>query len=59
MAALWLIVAVLAGAAGLYTTSGGLRAVIYTEAVQAIVLLLGALMISSAPSAAPAAGTRS
>lgn len=43
---LWLIVAVLAGAAGLYTTLGGLRAVIYTEAVQAIVLLLGALMIS-------------
>jgi len=43
---LWLIVAVLAGTAGLYTTLGGLRAVIYTEAVQAIVLLLGALMIS-------------
>jgi solute:Na+ symporter, SSS family len=43
---LWLIVAVLAGAAALYTTLGGLRAVIYTEAVQAVVLLLGALMIS-------------
>src|SRR6202041_2501866 len=43
---LWLIVALLAGAAGLYTTLGGLRAVIYTEAVQAIVLLAGALMIS-------------
>ena len=43
---LWLIVAVLAAAAGLYTTLGGLRAVIYTEAVQAIVLLAGALMIS-------------
>ncbi len=43
---LWLIVAVLAGAAALYTTLGGLRAVIYTEAVQAIVLLLGALLIS-------------
>src|ERR1700733_12185207 len=43
---LWLIVALLAGAAGLYTTLGGLRAVIYTEAVQAIVLMLGALMIS-------------
>ena len=40
---LWLIVAALAAAAGLYTTLGGLRAVIYTEAVQAIVLLAGAL----------------
>jgi SSS family solute:Na+ symporter len=43
---LWLIVTLLAGTAGLYTTLGGLRAVIYTEAVQAIVLLSGALMIS-------------
>ena len=43
---LWLIVAVLAGAAGLYTVMGGLRAVIYTEAVQAVVLLAGALLIS-------------
>ncbi len=43
---LWSIVALLAGTAGLYTTLGGLRAVIYTEAVQAIVLMLGALMIS-------------
>jgi solute:Na+ symporter, SSS family len=43
---LWSIVALLAGTAGLYTTLGGLRAVIYTEAVQAIVLLLGALLIS-------------
>lgn len=43
---LWLIVALLAGAAGLYTTAGGLRAVIYTEAVQAVVLLAAALTIS-------------
>jgi solute:Na+ symporter, SSS family len=43
---LWLIVTLLAGTAGLYTTLGGLRAVIYTEAVQAVVLMLGALMIS-------------
>jgi SSS family solute:Na+ symporter len=43
---LWLIVLLLAGTAGLYTTLGGLRAVIYTEAVQAVVLMLGALMIS-------------
>jgi SSS family solute:Na+ symporter len=43
---LWPIVAILAGTAGLYTTLGGLRAVIYTEAVQAMVLMAGALMIS-------------
>ena len=43
---LWMIVTALAGAAGLYATLGGLRAVIYTEAVQAVVLLAGALMIS-------------
>jgi solute:Na+ symporter, SSS family len=43
---LWAIVALLAGTAGLYTTLGGLRAVIYTEAVQAVVLMAGALMIS-------------
>jgi solute:Na+ symporter, SSS family len=43
---LWLIVTLLAGTAGLYTTLGGLRAVIYTEAVQAIVLMSGALIIS-------------
>ena len=43
---LWVIVCALATAAGLYTTLGGLRAVIYTEAVQAVVLLAGALMIS-------------
>jgi SSS family solute:Na+ symporter len=44
--ALWSIVAALAASAGLYTTLGGLRAVIYTEAVQAVVLLAGALMIA-------------
>jgi SSS family transporter len=43
---LWLIVLVLAGAAGVYTVLGGLRAVIYTEAVQGIVLMAGALVIS-------------
>ena len=43
---LWLIVAVLAGAAGLYAASGGLRAVIYTEAAQGLVLMAGALIIS-------------
>jgi len=45
-----LIVLVIAGAAGAYTITGGLRAVMYTEAVQALVLLAGAALIS-APSA--------
>src|SRR5271170_65049 len=43
---LWCIVTAMAGAAGLYTILGGLRAVIYTEAVQAVVLLAGAMIIS-------------
>ena len=43
---LWLIVLVLAGTAGVYAVTGGLRAVILTEAVQGIVLMAGALMIS-------------
>ena len=43
---LWLIVTAMAGAAALYTILGGLRAVIYTEAVQAVVLLAGAMIIS-------------
>ena len=43
---LWLIVMVLAGTAGLYAATGGLRAVIYTEAVQGVVLMAGALLIS-------------
>jgi solute:Na+ symporter, SSS family len=43
---LWAIVALLAGAAGLYTLAGGLRAVIYTQAAQAVLLLAGACVIS-------------
>ena len=43
---LWLIVAALAGTAGLYTAAGGLKAVMYTEAVQGVVLMAGALVIS-------------
>jgi SSS family solute:Na+ symporter len=45
---LWIIVAVLAGAAGLYTLVGGLRAVIYTQAVQAVLLIAGAATIAVA-----------
>jgi SSS family solute:Na+ symporter len=43
---LWEVVAVLATTAGIYTVSGGLRAVIYTESVQAVVLLGGAVVIA-------------
>jgi solute:Na+ symporter, SSS family len=43
---LGLIAALPAGTAGLYTILGGLRSAIYAEAVQAVVLMLGALMIS-------------
>jgi SSS family solute:Na+ symporter len=43
---LWAIVCVLAGAAALYTLLGGLRAVIYTETVQAVLLFVGATVIA-------------
>lgn len=43
---LWFIVLVLGASGGVYAILGGLRAVIYTEAVQAVVLLLGAVLIS-------------
>ena len=43
---LWAMVVVLAGAAGLYTLAGGLRAVIYTQAAQAVLLIAGAVIIS-------------
>jgi len=43
---LWAIITVLAGAAGLYTMAGGLRAVIYTEVTQAVLLITGAVTIS-------------
>ena len=43
---LWAIVALLAGAAGIYTLAGGLRAVIYTQAVQAVLLIAGAITIA-------------
>ena len=43
---LWAMIVVLAGAAGLYTLAGGLRAVIYTQAAQAVLLIAGAVVIS-------------
>ncbi|MBV9695827.1 MAG: sodium/solute symporter [Gammaproteobacteria bacterium] len=48
----WLIAAVLASAAALYTVLGGLRAVIYTEVAQGVMLLAGALIIAGAAFAA-------
>jgi SSS family solute:Na+ symporter len=42
-----LITATLAGVAGLYTIVGGLRAVIYTETLQAVVLIGGAIVIAA------------
>ncbi|MGA8708056.1 MAG: sodium/solute symporter [Steroidobacteraceae bacterium] len=41
------IAATLAGAAGIYTIFGGLRAVIYTETLQALVLIGGATAIAT------------
>ena len=45
---LWVMVSILAVAAGLYTVLGGLRAVIYTETVQAVLLFIGASVIAIA-----------
>ncbi len=43
---LWQIVALLALSAGVYTIAGGLRAVIYTETVQAVILLGASVFIA-------------
>lgn len=43
---LWQIVAILAASAGVYTVVGGLRAVIYTETVQAVILLGASFFIA-------------
>lgn len=42
---LWQIVAVLALSAGIYTVAGGLRAVIYTETVQAVILMTASVFV--------------
>lgn len=44
--AIWKIITVLALVAGAYTISGGLSAVIYTDAIQAFLLVLGSVIIS-------------
>ena len=43
---LWISVVALGILAGLYTVAGGLAAVVYTDAVQAVLLLVGALIVS-------------
>jgi solute:Na+ symporter, SSS family len=43
---LWQIIVALALSAGVYTVAGGLRAVIYTEVIQAVILLGAALIIA-------------
>ena len=43
---LWQIIVILSVIAGLYTISGGLSAVVYTDAIQAIILILGSMMIT-------------
>jgi solute:Na+ symporter, SSS family len=45
---LWSIVLGIGACAGLYATLGGLRAVIYTEAVQALMMFTGAIFIAVA-----------
>lgn len=45
---LWIIVGGLALAAGIYTAVGGMRAVLYTEVMQALILLAGSAVIAVA-----------
>ncbi len=43
---MWQTILILAVVAGVYTIAGGLSAVIYTDAVQAILLIIGAIVIT-------------
>ena len=43
---MWQTIAVLALLAGVYTIAGGLKAVMYTDAVQTIAILIGAIIIT-------------
>lgn len=45
---LWLIISLLSVAAGLYTIVGGLKAVIYTDAMQTVLILIGAVAVTIA-----------
>lgn len=44
--ALWQIILVLSLVAGFYTVVGGLKAVIYTDAIQVVLLMIGAVVVS-------------
>jgi SSS family solute:Na+ symporter len=44
---MWLSVVVLGILAGVYTIAGGLKAVVYTDAVQAVLLLIGAGLVAA------------
>ena len=44
--ALWQIIVILALIAGLYTITGGLSSVMYTDAVQAVILIVGSALIT-------------
>lgn len=43
---LWEIIVVLSIIAGLYTISGGLSAVVYTDAIQAVILIFGSCLVT-------------
>jgi SSS family solute:Na+ symporter len=43
---LWLIIAVISFVAGIYTIAGGLKAVVYTDTIQAIILIIGSIIIT-------------
>lgn len=43
---LWVIIGILSVIAGLYTISGGLSAVVYTDAIQAVILIFGSILIT-------------
>ncbi|MFQ5627570.1 MAG: sodium:solute symporter [bacterium] len=45
---MWQTITILAIIAGIYTIAGGLAAVIYTDAIQTVLLLLGSIVISIA-----------
>ncbi|MDH3497098.1 MAG: sodium:solute symporter [Gemmatimonadota bacterium] len=45
-APLWASVVVLGVVAGVYTIAGGLKAVVYTDAVQAVLLLVGSVLVA-------------
>lgn len=44
---LWISVVILGALSGLYTIAGGLKAVVYTDAVQAVLLLVGSVIVAA------------